>query len=62
MSGDSEVAQPFGRGFDFERVVFRVQVGADFESGGRGGVADQPENFAVVGERLGGPVFADLAE
>ena len=51
-----------GRGFDSERVVFCVQVGADFEPSGRGSVANQPENLAVVGERLGGPVFADLAE
>ena len=62
MSGDSELAKPLGRGFDFERVIFCVQVGAHFESSGRGGVADQPKDFGVVGERLGGPVFADLAE
>src|ERR1017187_6815465 len=44
------------------RVVLRVQVGADSESSGGGGFADQTEDLAVVGERLGGPVFADLTE
>src|ERR1017187_8940606 len=43
------------------RVVLRVQVGADSESSG-GGFADQTEDLAIVGERLGGPVFADLTE
>ena len=51
-----------GRRFDFERVVLRVQVGAHFESRGSGGFADQTEDLAVAGERLGGPVLADLTE
>ena len=39
-----------------------VQVGADFEPGGRGGATDQAEDLVIVGERLSGPVPADLAE
>ena len=51
-----------GRGFDFEGVVLCVQAGAHSESRGGSGFADQPENLGVVGERLGGPVLADLTE
>ena len=62
MAGDSQFAQPLRRGFDFEWIFFRVQVGADFEPGGCGGPTDQTEDLVVVGERLGGPVPGDLAE
>ena len=48
--------------FDFEWILLPVQVGTDFESRGGSGPADQAEDLVVVGERLGGPVSADLTE
>jgi len=62
VSGDPEIPQPLGRRFDLEWVVLRVQVRADSESRGSGGLADQAEDLVVVGERLGSPVLADLTE
>ena len=50
------------RRFDFEWILLGVQVGADLEPSGSGGLADQIEDLVVVGERLGGPVLADLTE
>jgi hypothetical protein len=54
--------QPFGRGLDLERVVFPVQIGSNFEPGDCGGLADELEGLVVAGERLSGPVLADLTE
>ena len=48
--------------FYFQWILLRVQVGPDLEARGGGGAADQAEDLVVVGERLGGPVPADLAE
>jgi hypothetical protein len=39
-----------------------VIAGADFEPCAGGGPADQTQDLVVVGERLGGPVLADLTE
>ena len=54
--------QPFGRGFDLERVVLPIQIGSDLEARSCGGFADELEGLVVAGERLSGPVLADLTE
>ena len=61
-SGDLQFFQSCRRGFQLERVVLAVQVGADFEARGRDGIADEFEDFVVGGERFGGPVSGDLTE
>jgi hypothetical protein len=62
VSGDSQFEEPLRRRFDFEWILLRVQAGADLEPRGGGGPADHTEDLVAIGERLGGPVPADLAE
>lgn len=61
-SGDLKLSQSCGGGFELQRVVVAIQVGADFEPGGSDGVADEVKDCFVSGERFGGPVSRDLAE
>ena len=54
--------QSVGRGLDLERVVLPVQIRSNHKPRRCGGFADELEGLVVAGERLSGPVLADLTE